>query len=173
MRLVLYSLWYHLQNYDEGDFFDGLQYYENVADIIDCFMDDDEFALIPIAESFIKDGLIEEQYEQFIREKIVFTRKEWIYNTPIDGDTIPNFIWYKVKDKDEVINALKFDFLFNCVVIKTGSSINEASFILNANEDSDYNSLSIREKEKGDFEKRVLPKLKKLLGNKLEVADKR
>ncbi|MCR3759760.1 hypothetical protein KYB31_12325 [Clostridium felsineum] len=76
-------------------------------------------------------------------------------------------LWYHLQ------NYIDIEYFFNCVIIDKGATFREAKYIINTNEDLDWDSLSISEKNKGDFVKDVVPKLKELLKNRLHIIDKR
>lgn len=171
MRLLIYDLAYSLENYDEGNFKE-LEYEENIANIISCFLENDYMVLFPIEEKFFNNDkyLIN---RGFIKDRAVFVNKEWIYNIPVKDNNYPNIIWYRTTNKEELIEVISNDLCFNCVIIKPEDDIKESIYILNSNEDEEFNSLTIREKNKGDFLIKVLPKLQQLLRNRLEILDLR
>ncbi|WP_055666118.1 hypothetical protein [Desnuesiella massiliensis] len=168
MKLYIYDSAYRLEGYDEGDFCDYSDYLQNIVNIINCFIDD-SVIVFPIEEHFFND----EEYEinrSFIRDRIILTNKVWICNTPLFSDECPNIIWYIVRSNEELIDALKIEQNFNCALIPNNCIIEEATYILNSNEDDEFNSLSIREKNKGDFLHKVLPKLEFYFKKKIEIV---
>ncbi|QAA33757.1 hypothetical protein [Clostridium manihotivorum] len=163
MKLTLYDLWNHLEEYHEDS-------YEVIYNILQCFIDNSEKILFSVQKEFVDDNCIN---KKFIQDKTVCVSSEWMYNFPISSLPAPEIVWFEVSNLEEIEKSLEIDYLFNCVIIKHGAEIRDAEYIINSNEDLEYNSLSIREKYKGNFANNVVPKLRKILVNDLEIVDKR
>ncbi|PJI07257.1 MULTISPECIES: hypothetical protein [Clostridium] len=63
-------------------------------------------------------------------------------------------------------------YCFNCVILKRGKKLEDASYVLDFNEEIDFNSLSIREKNKGEFINKILPEIELYLNEKLQIIEK-
>lgn len=158
MKLYIYESAYRLEDFDRGDFKDYSYYIMNLANIINFFTNDDNIVVFPIEEDMFYD----DEYElnrTYIKDRILYKDKYWIYNTLINNNSCPNFIWYEVNSVDEIVQALEIDQNFNCAIVPKGKNIKDWRYLLNFNEDLDTNSLSIREKISGDFLNNILPKL--------------
>lgn len=169
MKLYIYDSAYRLEEYDEGSFCSFSDYLQNIVNIINCFIDN-SVIVFPIEENIFND----EEYEinrSFIKDRIIVTNNVWIYNIPLYKDKCPNIIWYKVKTNEELIEALKIERDFNCALIPNNFIIDKAIYVLNSNEDGEFNSLSIREKNKGDFLHKVFPKLESYFQKKIEIIE--
>ncbi len=169
MKLFVYESAYKLEEYDKGTFTNYSEYVKSIANIISCF-NDNNIIVFPIEENIFYD----DEYEfnrSFIKDRIIFRNDSWIYNTPSYVGSSPTFIWYVANNKDDIIDALNIDQSFNCAIIPHKGNIEEAIYILNSNEDDEVNSLSIREKNTGDFLKKVVPSLELYLREKIEIID--
>ncbi|WP_238885058.1 hypothetical protein [Clostridium sp. YIM B02551] len=165
MKLLIYESAYRLLDFDKGEFDSHESYIKNIADIIQCFTCN-SVILFPIQEKIFYD----EEYElnrTFIKERIQFRNNFWMYNIPIDDKESPNIIWYGVRNAKEVIEVLEFSHDFDCAIVSENSKIEEAIYLLNFNEDDEFNSLTIREKNEGDFINKIVPKLEKLFNEKI------
>lgn len=169
MKLFVYKSAYRLEDYDKGNFNDYYEYLDNIVNIINCFNNNSVIAF-PIEENVFYDN----EYEinrSFIKDRIIFKNDFWIYNTPSYEENHPTFIWYVANNKSDIIEALKIDQNFNCAIIPHKGNIEDAIYVINSNEDDESNSLSIREKNKGDFFKKVVPNLELYLNEKIEIVD--
>jgi|GEM_PF-5628813 len=169
MKLFVYKLAYRLEDYDKGNFNDYSEYLNNIASIINCFVNNCT-VVFPIEEGIFYD----DEYEinrAFIKDRIIFKNNFWIYNTPAYDENFPKIIWYRVNNVDEIAEALKIDQSFNCAIIPHNINVEDSLYILNSNEDDEFNSLSIREKNKGDFIEKVLPNLELYLNEKIQIID--
>lgn len=171
MKIFVYESAYRIEAFDDGDFEDYTCYLQNIANIIKCFAND-YIIVFPIEEYVFYN----EEYEfnhSFVKDRIKFSKKFWIYNIPLNNKECPNVIWYKVENIKEIIEAIKIEQNFNCAVINQEGRIEDAVYLLNSNEDDEFNSLTIREKNEGDFINEVLPKLEIYLNKKIEIIDLR
>ncbi|MGY0374141.1 hypothetical protein [Clostridium sp. JNZ J1-5] len=171
MKLFIYDSAYKLEAFDSGDFKDYCCYLENIANIIKCFANE-AVILFPIEEDIFND----DDYEinrLFIMNRFICNNKLWIYNSPMYSDECPNIIWYEVKNIEEIIEALNIEQSFNCAIVTKDKSIEEIIYILNSNEEDDFNSLSIREKNNGNFMDDIFPKLNSYLKGNIEIIDLR
>lgn len=170
MKLFVYKSGYRLEAFDRGDFKDYTCYLQNIANIIKCFIENNS-----IVFSIEEDIFYDEEYEVnrlFIKDRIMFSKRFWSYNIPMDRDECPNIIWYKAEKIEEIIEVLRDNlYCFNCAIIDNDSEIEDAAYILDFDEGSDFNSLTIREKNIGGFISKVLPKVEAYLKEKIEIIE--
>lgn len=108
--------------------------------------------------------------QDFILNRCVFVNSEWVLpwaetiphwdelNTP------PKIIWFSVTKKEDILQAIKIDHLFRCVVIEQGKDFQQHSNVLfheeyysTGDEDYDY---YLGFTNKHDFLNKTLPKIK-------------
>lgn len=168
MKLYVYESNYIFENFDRGHFNDYTSYLRNIANIIICFKDNNDI-LFPIEEDIFYNN----EYKinrLFIKYRIQFVKKYWTYNIPLNRKECPRIIWYKVEGVEEIIEVLRDDlYCFNCVILKRGNKLEDASYILDFNEEIDFNSLSIRERNRGEFINKILPEIELYLNEKLQI----
>lgn len=183
MKLRIYNSWYLFEDYDnidnilssEDDYnildFDKEKYLENNLNIIDCFLENSDRLLFCIIEEQL--SWLNQNEKKFIEERTICINNEWGYNTPKPKHKIPKIRWYEVLNKLDTLQLLRYDCQFTCAIVNKNYEISDAKYILNVDEGDECNILHIKEGRNGDFLNVVLPKLKILLGDELEVIDER
>lgn len=183
MKLKVYNSWYLLEDYDnidnilssEYDYnilnFEKEKYLENNSNIIDCFLENSDRLLFCIIEEQL--NCLREKDKKFIKERTICVNNEWGYNIPKPKHEIPKIRWYEALNKSDTIQILRDDWQFTCAIVHKNREISDAKYILNVDEGDECNILHINEGINGDFFNVVLPKLKILLEDQLQVIDER
>lgn len=177
MRLRIYNSWYILENYDEDinilDFedYDGQEYTQIISDIIHCFLGDDYRLFFCIIERQL--NWLDNDEKKFIEERTVCINNEWAYNTPRPKIGTPRIRWYEAKNKSDITKVISAEWDFTCIITYKNDEIKDYEYILNVDECDEFNNLHIKERLNGNFLNIVLPKLKILLGDRLEVIYER
>ncbi|MBW5468326.1 hypothetical protein GPJ61_10705 [Brevibacillus formosus] len=154
MKLGKHKDFFILKDYHE------ITDYEVEYKVLSCFLEEGELLLF--------NGGVITSYNncnQFIRDRLVFEDDEWIDFFPPDEDCDleSKTSWYFATNKDEVIQALRYNGLFSCVVVMKGRELSERSFELFHLEEDYGSSLYIREKIPGLFTNMVLPRIKEIM----------
>lgn len=177
MKLRVYNSWYLLENYDNMDNildfedYDEQKYIENTSNIIDCFLENSDRLLFCIMEDQL--NWLSQNDKEFIEQRTICINNEWAYNIPKPKHETPKIRWYEALNKSDVMQLIRDDWQFTCVIIHKNDEISDAKYILNVDEGDECNILHIKERRNGTFLNAVLPNLKILLGDKLEVIDER
>ncbi|MDR5002168.1 hypothetical protein [Brevibacillus parabrevis] len=136
--------------------------YEVEYKVLNCFLEEGDMFLF-------NGGVIASCHNcnQFIRDRLVIEDDEWIDFFPPDEDCdlASKTAWYYAISKDEVIQALRYNGLFSCVVLKKGRNLSERSFELFHLEEDLGSSLYIRESTPGKFVNMVLPRIKEIISD--------
>lgn len=107
---------------------------ENLAVILSLFVEEQSLLLFSFYERNIH------QYssatQKFIWDRCIFVNSEWVLpweeTVPHwdEANTPPKIIWFSVKEKADMVQAIKIDHLFRCVVIKEGEEFEQYSNVL-------------------------------------------
>ena len=179
MEIVSYNSRYHIiRNYDmyvDDNFEDynllcNDEHLGKIADMLLCFVDEGEAILFPITEEFYKEKWV---YREFIEINTVFISDEYIPMSIHRKDKSPLIRWYKASDKLRIVQALKYDYWFNCIIVSTAMGLKKVSyeFEVDENNECDRNDLCIKDNKEGFLFKKVIPKLKELFGDKLQIIN--
>lgn len=195
MKLIIYNNHYILEKFyptikdlSEDEYFEEAKkidemiesgYFEDDEDdediridIINCFLERN-YRVVFCFYDYQLDWSDKEEQE-FIKKRTLAINQEWPYIIPKPRVNIPETRWYEVKNTEELKKELQsFGFEFTCAIVSKDSDVNDLKYILNVKEDTDFDFLHIVDKSNGDFLNIVVPKLKNLLKNKLEIIDKR
>lgn len=109
-------------------------------------------------------GILKEDDEElekrnFIKQRTVFINNESDFPSQYPNNKKRRTIWYKTLNKSEIIKAINIDQLFKCIVLKNGKDFYEYSYGIKQYETEEGKDLFIIEKEDGNFEKYVYPKM--------------
>ena len=109
--------------------------------------------------------------KKLIEERTIFVSDEWVSSHErLKQGTSLRRIWFHSKNEKELIDSIQLDQLFTCVVLRVGSKLKEASYVLHVFEGVNFQILDIEGVDPEDFINRVLPKLKTLIKN-LEIIE--
>lgn len=162
MRIVVNPHLYFLEEIDE------IESFEEMADFLGCFVNDDVVLLFNCLEAnyLTKD----ENERKFINERIMFRNNEWVQ--PFQpSDAVQSQVWYRVVGRDEIVQALKIDQYYLCVILKRGAEFNNISYVLNIFESTEFEVLQIEDRTQKEFRTLVLPRLKDFLKERLDIID--
>lgn len=110
-------------------------------------------------QGILKDDNDEREKRNFIKERTAFINNESDFPSQYLSNKQRKTIWYKTLNKSEIIKAINIDQLFKCIVLKNGEDFYEYSYAITQYETEEGKNLFIMEKEAGDFEKYVYPKI--------------
>ena len=163
--------------------------YENIADILMCFLEKDDSLFFGCADiSYFLDNLDDEEdlIRDFYKKLIEYNNKqgtsifrdddEWKENEKFieqrttfinNGEDFPlnkfeknrRMIWYRTSGKFEIIKALKINIDFKCIILNKNSSFSDYKYALECYENESGRDLIIMEKEKDSFLNKVYPKI--------------
>jgi hypothetical protein len=127
MRLLMKNNGGYLEQFDE------LESFEEVVDILNCFVKQDEMLLF----SFLEQNMNHDWHpndlpmKKIIEERTIFISDERVHpHERVNQGAGPRRIWFHPKNKKELIESIQLDQLFTCVVLKIGSKLKEASYFL-------------------------------------------
>lgn len=110
-------------------------------------------------ESILKEGKDEEEKRKFINERVIFVNNESDFPINIPSVTKRQNIWYKTINREDVFKAISIDNLFKCIVLKEGNNFFDFQYALAHYETESGSNLYIVEKQEGNFEEYVYPRL--------------
>lgn len=183
MILRIYKECYLLEDYDEMEYqmdleeINNIEYEKNydymshTMDLINCFIEKDCSVLFCIVEKQLKN--IDKAEATFIKERTILINREWPYSIEEPSYGLPEIRWYEARDEFELKSLIESEWPFTCSILNTSNDAINIEYVLNVDEFTDFNVLHIIEKSRGKFLERVLPKLKELLDDKLEISDER
>ena len=121
-------------------------------------------------ENFIREGGVNgSDWNDFVLEHTVIKTKDDFFIWGLEEDEY--FLWFSPQNKEELMRIIKFEWLFyTCCIVPKGKDIKDYRYVLHMTEHDLYKgnecrSLYITEKEKGSFEREVLPTIQYKIEN--------
>jgi hypothetical protein len=152
--------------YIEG--LDDIESLEVNALLLKCFVREGDRLLFGLSKNQLSSPNLEE-----VRSRIMYKNKVNLCNAPPREENDDEWLcWFRADSLDEIVEAIKLDVLFMCVVIPREGDFFEHYYVLDAFEVSDGDVLWIQDIFENDFRSRVLPKLKELLQDALTIVEK-
>ncbi|WP_139487957.1 hypothetical protein [Brevibacillus dissolubilis] len=165
---------YYLEGFEKSDLLEQ-------ARLLGCFLDREDILLFSYyhveenaqtleilkkLSSFLEesDDVYEDDKEttEFISSRTVVENTEWLLpREPFRKVT--KVIWFRPKDISEVVQSIKINQNFICVVLNQKDDFSKHSFVLSPVDSDNGVELEIIEKVSGKFKELVLPKLQKVI----------
>ena len=101
--------------------------------------------------------------KNFINERRVYINDKWELPWEPPNYDVKDTIWYRPKNKIEIMKAIRLNQEFHCVVLEEGKDFDCYSYSLGCLEDDEGSILVIIEKNNGNFILDVLPKLQRIV----------
>jgi hypothetical protein len=155
MKLLIESPYGVIENFQEVGSVNEIVYFLN------CFVNDNQKLLFAFSGDL-------NSIDSAIHKKLVFDRtayinNEWVLPWDPPKKRLPSTHWICPIGKEEVIEAIKMNQLFLCVIVDKQGTFQEYSYVLRHIEEDTSFSLCFTEKREGDFQRNVLPKIKQFL----------
>ena len=133
----------------------------NYAKILNCFVDKEDILLF---DGSIVSEIGDEM--EYIKEHTCIESTYWIGYFEPDYEIEEPIPWFLPKGINEIVEAIKINSLFKCIVLEKGRSITEYKYSIEHLEEDYGSSLYINEGILGSFWSNVLPRLKELVSIK-------
>lgn len=131
-----------------------------IVDFLNCFVNDNQKLLFAFSSDL--NSIDTEIHKKLVIDRTAYINNEWVLPWDPPQKRLPTTSWICPIGKNEMIEAIKMNYLFLCVVVDKQSRFQDYSYVLRHIEEDVSFSLCFTEKKLGDFEKNVLPKLKQL-----------
>jgi hypothetical protein len=112
--------------------------------------------------------------QEFVNSRLAATNSVWLlpYDRPV---YLKNIMWYRVNTEAEMVQAFELtDWWFTCAIVDRNKSVEDYRYFLNyteeQGEDHDGMVLYISTPDPQHFKDTIIPRLKELLGNQLEIV---
>lgn len=103
--------------------------------------------------------------KSFIDERTVFINNEWPFFWNSSNKGVNETIWFQPRDKMELIETIKMDEFYSCIVLGKKNEFKDFSYAIGVCEDDDGNIMVVSAKDENYFETIVIPRIKRLVGN--------
>jgi hypothetical protein len=103
--------------------------------------------------------------KSFIDERTVFINNEWPFSWNSPNKEVKETIWFQPRDKMDLIETIKIDEFYNCIVLDKKSEFKDYSYTIEVREDDDGSIMVVSAKDENEFETIVIPRIKRLIGN--------
>ncbi|WP_147384536.1 hypothetical protein [Paenibacillus sp. 1011MAR3C5] len=116
-----------------------------------------------------------EDTQAFVKSRLVDTNTTWLLPYERPG-YLKNIMWYRVNTKEEILQSFELnDWWFSCVIVNPHTPVGQYAFFLNYTEEHgeerDGMVLYISTNTPDYFKESIVPRLKIVLGDSLEIVE--
>ncbi|UED73386.1 hypothetical protein [Brevibacillus sp. DP1.3A] len=156
MKLVLQAPYGVIENFEE------IGSIKDIVNFLECFIDNDEMLLFAFSEDINSIDTV--SHRKLIEDRTMFINNEWVFPWEPPQKGVPSINWYAPVGTIEVIDAIKINQLFLCVVLDKKKTFQEYTYMIRKIEEDASFTLCFTEKRSQHFQKYVFPKIKQLFG---------